>query len=235
MGQLVDLFFLVLSFILASHSCFLNLEHCHQTFLCEPLRTSSGVRSPFFVRCHSFAISGERAARELSELTRLFEQKGHLSPLPVLLLTTASHSWCLNFEHCHQTFLCEPLTTSWGVRSPFLVGCHSLESSGESAVREFSEETGLTSVDYIIQEKIPTFCETFTGTNNIRYKHIYYIARWNSEKDVKVDPNNFSQMSEISDIRWFNVKDSVESIRTYNKEKRDMIKSVEKYLISNRY
>ena len=110
-----------------------------------------------------------------------------------------------------------------------------MESSGESAVREFSEETGLTSVDYIIQEKIPTFCETFTGTNNIRYKHIYYIARWNSEKDVKVDPNNFSQMSEISDIRWFNVKDSVESIRTYNKEKRDMIKSVEKYLISNRY
>ena len=103
------------------------------------------------------------------------------------------------------------------------------------AVREFSEETGLTAEDYIIQEKIPTFCETFTGTNNIRYKHIYYIARWNSEKDVKVDPNNFSQMSEISDIRWFDVKDSVESIRTYNKEKRDMIKSVEKYLISNRY
>lgn len=109
------------------------------------------------------------------------------------------------------------------------------ERDRECAVREFSEETGLTAEDYIIQEKIPTFCETFTGTNNIRYKHIYYIARWNSEKDVKVDPNNFSQMSEISDIRWFNVKDSVESIRTYNKEKRDMIKSIEKYLISNRY
>ena len=109
------------------------------------------------------------------------------------------------------------------------------ERDRECAVREFSEETGLTDEDYIIQEKIPTFCETFTGTNNIRYKHIYYIARWDSEKEVKVDPDNFSQMSEISDIRWFNVKDSVESIRTYNKEKRDMIKSVEKYLISNRY
>ena len=72
-------------------------------------------------------------------------------------------------------------------------------------------------------------------TNNIRYKHIYYITR-DSEKDVKVDPDNFSQMSEISDIKdGFNVKDSVESIRTYNKEKRDMIKSVEKYLISNKY
>ena len=42
-------------------------------------------------------------------------------------------------------------------------------------------------------------------------------------------------MSEISDIRWFDLKDAIESIRTYNKEKRDMIKSVDKYLISNRY
>ena len=109
------------------------------------------------------------------------------------------------------------------------------ETDRQCAVREFSEETGLSLDDYIIQERIPTFCETFTGTNNIRYKHIYFIAKWNSEKEVAVDPNNFSQMSEISDIRWFNLKDSVESIRTYNKEKRDMIKSVDKYLISNRY
>jgi 8-oxo-dGTP pyrophosphatase MutT (NUDIX family) len=109
------------------------------------------------------------------------------------------------------------------------------ERDRECAIREFSEETGLTADDYNIQEKIPTFCETFNGTNNIRYKHIYYIAKWNSDKQVKVDPNNFSQLSEISDIRWFNIKDAVESIRTYNKEKRDMIKSVDKYLVSNRY
>ena len=89
--------------------------------------------------------------------------------------------------------------------------------------------------EYKIIDELSPSTEIFLGTNNIRYKHVYYVAESTNFREIAVDKTNFQQISEISDIRWFDVKDAVESIRTYNKEKRDMIKSIEKYLISNRY
>ena len=47
------------------------------------------------------------------------------------------------------------------------------ERDRECDVREFSEETGLTGEDYIIQEKTRHFVK-HSLEQTIRYKHIYY-------------------------------------------------------------
>ena len=56
----------------------------------------------------------------------------HGQPLcwTVLLLGAASHSWSGPCSHFHHTFRPDPATTWSGVRSLFLVGCHSLAISG---------------------------------------------------------------------------------------------------------
>ena len=60
----------------ACHSC--PSEHFHQIFLLLPLVTSLGVSFPFFVGCHSWAISGYTVYKSLNPINTLCpEQYGH--------------------------------------------------------------------------------------------------------------------------------------------------------------
>ena len=75
------------------------------------------------------------------------------------------------------------------------------ENDINCAEREFNEETGLCNDYYSILDIYKPIEETFLGTNNIRYKHIYYIAEANeniNNYEFTIDKNNFSQVSEIS-------------------------------------
>ena len=76
----------------------------------------------------------------------------------------------------------------------------------------------------------PKFEEVFNGTNNIRYKHIYFLAEYTSEKELEVDLNNSTQLMEISDIAWFSLDQCIKKIRNYNQEKKDLITRVREYL-----
>ncbi len=49
----------------------------------------------------------------------------------------------LTIEKHKRTFLSDPLVTSLGVKSPFLVGCNSLVNSGLALVRQFPSVTVL--------------------------------------------------------------------------------------------
>ena len=73
----------------------------------------------------------------------------------------------------------------------------------------------------------------FLGTNNIRYKHIYFIAKCNSNKNLLIDENNFSQVSEIGNIKWFRYTSALDVIRSYNVEKKDVLKRVNDILNKN--
>ena len=90
-------------------------------------------------------------------------------------------------------------------------------------------ETGVDNNEYEILEITPIE-EVFIGTNNLRYKHIYYIAQCNPKCNLVFDDNNISQVIEISDIRWFSYKDALEIIRPYNKEKKIMIRNALKII-----
>jgi len=101
------------------------------------------------------------------------------------------------------------------------------ESDIECATREFREETGLEDTDYTICEELGRIEETFYGTNNIRYRHIYFIGVWNSTKEVTVDKTNFSQVSEIGNIAWFPYNIAHNKIRSYNWEKKRLLHNLE--------
>ena len=103
------------------------LEHNHQTFLPEPLVTSSGLRFPFLLGCHSFAKLGNR--------NFILKQPGQI--LPFFLLTIVdSHSCPL--EHNHQTRWPDDFVTSSGFKFPFLLGCHSFAKFGNENLKLFS-------------------------------------------------------------------------------------------------
>ena len=109
------------------------------------------------------------------------------------------------------------METEWG----FPKGRRNLkESDLNCAKREFEEESGYRSNEYVILDETKSFEEIFSGTNNIRYKHIYYIGKaLNDKTNLNIDKNNFSQFSEIKKINWFTFKEGTEIIRDYNSER----------------
>jgi 8-oxo-dGTP pyrophosphatase MutT (NUDIX family) len=121
--------------------------------------------------------------------------------------------------------------TEWG----FPKGRRNLkESDIDCAKREFEEESGYKSKDYKVLDSNKVFEEIFSGTNNIRYKHIYYIGKSiNDNTDLNIDKNNFSQFSEIKKIKWFTFEEGMLIIRDYNKEKKNILKSVNDFILKN--
>jgi len=119
-------------------------------------------------------------------------------------------------------------TTEWG----FPKGRRNInESDLDCSKREFSEETGLKYRDFRIYYKVKPLEEIYTGTNSVRYRHIYYLASVNSDIDVKLDIHNKTQMSEISDIGFYTYEDCLQMIRPYNIEKKQVLKIVNDIII----
>jgi 8-oxo-dGTP pyrophosphatase MutT (NUDIX family) len=104
------------------------------------------------------------------------------------------------------------------------------ESDKDCAIREFEEETGIKRDDLdILGDKY--YSETFYGTNNIRYKHIYFIARLKDTEmyeKVQIDQTNINQVMEIGNIEWYNFENAMNVIRPYNSEKKDLLKAIDK-------
>jgi len=122
------------------------------------------------------------------------------------------------------------LETEWGIPK----GRRNLkESDIDCAKREFEEESGYTSNDYFIIDNKNVFEEVFSGTNNIRYKHIYYVGKSINNIELNIDKNNFSQFSEIKKIEWFSYDEGIKIIRQYNKEKIEILKKVNKFILKN--
>ena len=96
------------------------------------------------------------------------------------------------------------------------------EDDYDCSVREFEEESGLISNQYKINLDIPPLDEVFLGSNNIRYRHIYYVAEYIDTEASKlcIDKDNFTQASEVSNIKWFTYEESLQKIRPYNQEKK---------------
>jgi 8-oxo-dGTP pyrophosphatase MutT (NUDIX family) len=98
------------------------------------------------------------------------------------------------------------------------------EEDIDCAVREFCEETGFESKDIGIVKELPPFEEIFFGTNNVLYRHVYYIAclQGDQNKHLHVDPKNLNQAREVRDIAWYTCDGVVEHIRKHNKERKNL-------------
>jgi ADP-ribose pyrophosphatase YjhB (NUDIX family) len=104
------------------------------------------------------------------------------------------------------------------------------ESDIQCAIREFCEETDIHRYDIHLLKKIGPVEEIFTGSNNVIYKHIYYIAELKNNINVSVNPNNIHQKAEIGDIKWFNKKETIKKLEAKNKERIAIFTRVSDYL-----
>lgn len=105
------------------------------------------------------------------------------------------------------------------------------ENDIDCAVREFCEETQLTKEDIEICEEITPFQEIFFGTNNILYKHLYYIARLVKEDStVFIDMSCLEQVREVRALEWFEYEEVLSHIKKHNVERIEVFKQAHKLI-----
>jgi 8-oxo-dGTP pyrophosphatase MutT (NUDIX family) len=100
------------------------------------------------------------------------------------------------------------------------------EKDLDCALREFEEETGISKNKIQIIENILPFEEIFIGTNHKSYKHKYFLAYMNNATE---NLENY-QATEVSKIEWKTIDQCIESIRSYNLEKKNLITNINKVL-----
>jgi 8-oxo-dGTP pyrophosphatase MutT (NUDIX family) len=118
------------------------------------------------------------------------------------------------------------------------------ETNITCAEREFFEETGYDKTTYEFIKNYPIIQEEFLGTNNIKYKHTYYLVKMKDNvHPPKIDLNNHSQIGEVKNLGWFTFNESISLLRPYDIEKKkvlvkvniDVVKMNFKFICSNFY
>ena len=116
------------------------------------------------------------------------------------------------------------------------------EKDLDCALREFEEETGISSSRLTIVENVLPFEETFIGTNHKSYKHKYFLAFLNDSSSISSSSsinNNYDdeniilngfQITEVSKLEWKTISSCLESIRPYSLEKKNLILNINKVL-----
>jgi 8-oxo-dGTP pyrophosphatase MutT (NUDIX family) len=106
------------------------------------------------------------------------------------------------------------------------------ETDIDCAIREFSEETGFHKNEVSVIKHFLPYEEVFYGTNNILYRHVYYIANINTDsfRIIVIDQNNPHQAREVSQVKWFTADEVLKHIRSHNTERRELFKNVHKQL-----
>jgi 8-oxo-dGTP pyrophosphatase MutT (NUDIX family) len=103
------------------------------------------------------------------------------------------------------------------------------EDSMTCALREFQEESNISSENLTLQEN--PMIETYTGTNGIVYQNIFYIGETDTET-IELHPDNFYQKREISGIEWVSPEDGMNRMRhTYPSREHLLREAVQRILI----
>ena len=103
------------------------------------------------------------------------------------------------------------------------------EENMTCACREFEEETGYKNNDYVVLNKIEPIEERLTGTNGIKYKHIYYLSLNNKNENIEI--SEFDKY-EIGEIKWFSYDEAMSNIRPYHIEKKKVLTRVYLFLLN---
>ena len=103
------------------------------------------------------------------------------------------------------------------------------------ALREFREETGInTRYIQILKDQKP-FEEVFSGSNKVRYKHIYYLAMSTDDRSFTNPMPSKSFGKEIQSIQWLRYDDAQQKIREHNIERKELFKRVNQVIVKNMY
>lgn len=122
-----------------------------------------------------------------------------------------------------------------------------------TAVREFSEETGIDKHSISLFRNIEPYIENYTGSNYKSYKHVYYLAKYKkgfnfgmkrepsqtqpqsqSQSQTSSSPTNdiFShfQKEEVSKMMWLTMEECMEKIRHYCYKKKQILECIHRTL-----
>lgn len=100
------------------------------------------------------------------------------------------------------------------------------ETDQACAIREFTEETNIPREAYVLLNNI-ALEETFTGLNNVQYRHIYFVALLKHPELINLKQKfTTMQRREISGIGWKNLIEVDQSIRPHYIERRNMLKQL---------
>ena len=104
------------------------------------------------------------------------------------------------------------------------------ESDVECGIREFFEETNISRDAYTLKEDL-SFTETFNGTNNIQYRHIYFIALLRESKAINLKQKLTPMQSrEVAAVDWKTLSECKTIIRPHYIERKNLMTDVEKFV-----
>jgi 8-oxo-dGTP pyrophosphatase MutT (NUDIX family) len=97
------------------------------------------------------------------------------------------------------------------------------ETDMACAVREFGEETNIPRDAYTVLKNI-LFEETFMGLNNVRYRHVYFVAML-TQPDLVNLTQRFTPMQrrEISGLAWKTLEEADALVRPHHVERLGML------------
>lgn len=117
-------------------------------------------------------------------------------------------------SHCENV----PYEPEWG----FPKGRRNInEPDMKTAFREFSEETGISTESIMLLSHKP-FDETFSGSNGVRYKHVYFVARIEDDCMTRLCTN------ELRDCKWVTFDEAVAKFS-------DTVERVEMFRRTNKF
>ena len=97
------------------------------------------------------------------------------------------------------------------------------ETDIQCAFRELEEETSITESELWKAVNISPFVEQFYGSNNIHYRHTYYIAQYVGDRDISFDALNREMTREIGSLAWKPLDEALLLLRPENLEKRAIL------------
>lgn len=117
--------------------------------------------------------------------------------------------------------------TEWG----FPKGRRDLrESNLEAAKREFTEETGIP-LHILDVDSTRFFVEKYKGSDNVYYKHIYYLSAFKEGVAFpNIDSLSSKQILEVSKVGFYTLTDALDKIREYHDVKKQVLVDVYTHL-----
>ena len=100
------------------------------------------------------------------------------------------------------------------------------ETDVQCGMREFFEETNIPKEAYTVTDT--KFTESFVGTNNIHYKHVYFVAHLKDSKLFNLRQKlTLTQRREISAVDWKTLSECKSVTRPHYMERKKMITELE--------
>jgi len=104
------------------------------------------------------------------------------------------------------------------------------ETDIDCALREFTEETNIPRNSYVICRNL-VLTETFSGTNGVPYKHVYFIALLRVPEMINLAQTLTNmQQREVSAIDWKTIHQCRRVTRPHYTQRSEMLDSLERIL-----